>query len=197
MTELELIDQLKTGDTKALKSLMQMHQDYVFTIAMQMVRKKEAAEELTQDVFVKAYYNIQTYEGRGKFTTWLYKIVYNTCLNYLRKKQIVYTAGDLEKPGINNDENSELMRLWTTKSAEQIEPELENSNLQSILWAAIDRLPLIQSLVISMYYLNEFSVSEIAGILEIPHNTIKTHLFRGRSQMREILLSEFTTEELM
>ncbi len=201
MAETELIDQLKTGDMKALKSLMQMHQDYVFTIALQMVHKKEVAEELTQDVFVKAYYNIQTYEGRGRLTTWLYKIVYNSCLNYLRKKQVVHTAGDIGKnyfsPGENKEDNTELMMLWTTQNAGQIEPDLDNRNLQTILWAAIDRLPSVQGLVVSMYYLNEFSVSEIAGVLETPQNTIKTHLFRGRNRMREILLSNFSKEELI
>ena len=94
MSEQEIIERLKQGDQQALKSIIELYQDYVFTIALQLVKKKETAEEITQDVFVKIYQKISTYEYRAKFTTWLFTIVYRTSLNYLEKKQILVTASD-------------------------------------------------------------------------------------------------------
>lgn len=96
MNEQNLIIRLKNGDLSALEALMELHQNYVFTVALRMVKKKEPAEEITQDVFIKVYKKINSYKERSKFTTWLFTIVYRTCLNYLDKKQIVYSESSLK-----------------------------------------------------------------------------------------------------
>ena len=89
-SEKDLIERLQEGDVKAMEPLMQLHQDYVFTIAMQMVKSSSVAEELTQDVFIKVFRKIATFHEKSKVSTWLYTITYRTCLNYLEKKKIVF-----------------------------------------------------------------------------------------------------------
>ena len=77
-SEQEIIEQLKAGDIRAMEPLMTMHKDYVYTIIIQMVKISSVAQELTQDVFVKVFKKIDTYEEKSKFTTWLYTISYRT-----------------------------------------------------------------------------------------------------------------------
>ena len=96
-SENELIESLKNGDIKAMEPLMRLHQDYIYTIIIQMVKSSVVAEELTQDVFVKVFKKIGSYQEKAKFTTWLYTIAYRTCLNYLDKKKIVFSISSLTR----------------------------------------------------------------------------------------------------
>lgn len=114
LTEKQLIDRLKSGDTQSLKKIMDLHQDYVYTLVIQMVKLKDVAEELTQDVFIKVYNKINSYEERSKFTTWLYTITYRTCLNYLDKKKIVFNISELNT-GTNETDISKNEELLNTK----------------------------------------------------------------------------------
>jgi RNA polymerase sigma-70 factor (ECF subfamily) len=185
MTETDIIKQLRSGSIEALKEIMEIHQDYVLTLAYRFVRNRELAEEITQDVFLKVYNKIHTFQSNSRFSTWLYTIVYRTSLNYLERKSVTVSRISLE------EELSELVDT-NNKSVEG-----NTGELQIILWKAIDQLPIIQGVVILLYYLNQFSISEIAEIIKSPPNTIKTHLHRGRKQLKTILLNNYSMEELL
>jgi len=185
MTDFECIEQLRNGSIEGLKGIVERHQDYVFSVAFRLVRNREVAEEITQDVFFKVYNKIHTYKAQSKFSTWLYTIVYRTSLNYLERKSITISETDLE---------SQFSEIGTTRS-EFVTGD--DTDTQIILWKAIDRLPVIQGVVILLFYLNQFSVSEIAEVIKTPPNTVKTHLHRGRKQLKSILLKEYTIEELL
>jgi RNA polymerase sigma-70 factor, ECF subfamily len=192
-SERELVDLLKKGDVNAMEPIMQQHKDYVYTLVIQMVKNSSVAEELTQDVFVKIFKKIDTYQEKSKFTTWLYTITYRTCLNYLEKKKIVFNLSD-----ITDDEKNE-------KSSDYIPDqefisgisEIEENEKKRIIWNAIDSIPEQQGVVIALHYLQQFSIKEIADMMEVPDNTIKTHLFRGRNAIRLNLEKFFSREELL
>jgi RNA polymerase sigma-70 factor (ECF subfamily) len=205
MDEQNLIIRLKNGDLSALEALMELHQNYVFTVALRMVKKKEPAEEITQDVFIKVYKKINSYKERSKFTTWLFTIVYRTCLNYLDKKQIVYSESSLESCLNESKVDRSLSSLQQKKGyypRDEYFGQIENISslefdLQEILWKAIDQLSYQQGVIITLYYIQQFTVSEISEIMQTPSNTIKTQLHRGRNNLKEVLLKKYTLEELI
>jgi RNA polymerase sigma factor (sigma-70 family) len=191
LTEKQLISRLKNGDVQALKQLMQNHQDFVYTLALQMTKSAPAAEELTQDVFIKVFKKIDSFAEKSKFSTWLYTITYRSCLNYLEKKQIVFSESE-----IGNTENDDDYLL--NKADESVEDfTFEENEKQKILWSAIDTLPIQQGIIVTLHYLQQFSIREISEMLKVSANTIKTHLFRGRSLLKSILLKNYTQEELL
>lgn len=194
MNEQSIIRRLKKGDSLALAGLMDIYQDYVFTIAMRMVKTRETAEEITQDVFVKVYNKIETFEARSKFSTWIFTIVYHSCLNYLQKKQIVFPESSFINQQFDGDESSdfESADIRDMSDSSQL-----NSEKQEILWRAIDQLNADQGVIISLYYLQQFSVKEIAEIMNIPSNTVKTHLHRARGNLRDILIKKYVVEDLL
>lgn len=199
MNEEELIGQLKKGDQKALKSIFEMYQNYVFTIARQMVKKKEVAEEITQDVFVKVYHKIDTYKYKAKFSTWLFTIVYRTALNYLEKKQILVAESDYMHPESQHTAITNILHNSHSLNKEQeVEESFEEDYQQQfIVYRAIDKLDIKQGVIISLFYLKEFSVNEIAEIMQLSVNTVKTHLFRGRENLKKHLLKNYTREDLI
>lgn len=189
--ELQVIRKLKCGNLNAIKELMEIHQDYVYTLVYQMLKSHLAAEEITQDVFIKVYKKINTYQERSKFTTWLYTITYRTCLNYLEKKKIVFNITEIENSNKETDNTLDFLSSIETNSS-NVDSELKN-----ILWTAIDSIPQTQGVVITLYYLQQFSVNEIAKMMSVPQNTIKINLFRGRKSLKEVLLKNFSQEELL
>lgn len=194
LTEKQLINRLKNGDAQALKAIMERYQDYVYTLVIQMVKSNDAAEELTQDVFIKVYNKIGTYEERAKFTTWLYTITYRTCLNFLEKKQIVFNITELTSDA-NHTEHQKDDPFYNEQAA-LLDDTFETDEKQKILWNAIDALPAQQGIIITLFYLQQFSIREISDMMQLPLNTIKTHLHRGRGAMRDLLLKRFSEEEL-
>jgi len=183
-----LIRRLKNGDTKAMQPLMEKYQDYIYTLIIQIVKSSFIAEELTQDVFIKIYKKIDSFKGDAKFSTWIYTIAYRTGLNHLDKKKIVFNISELNDKDENivSGENSFSESLF-----------LHDSEVNKILWTAIDSIPLNQGIVITLHYLQQFSVKEIAEMMDVPENTIKTNLFRGRSSLKSILSKKFSEEELL
>jgi len=182
------IRRLKDGDSSALEPLMRLHQDMVFTVALRMVKDRSVAEEVTQDVFIKVFRKIDSYEQRSKFTTWLYTIAYRTCLNYLQKKDVTVAQSRLSDAERRQGEVDDSRRVAT--------PHKKRED-QEAIWQAIDTLEPLQGVTISLFYLQMFSVKEISDIMEIPENTVKTHLHRGRKELRKVLLAQYREEELV
>lgn len=193
LAEKQLINRLKNGDVQALKQLIRAYQDFVYTLAFQMVKSVPVAEELTQDVFIKVFKKIGTFAGKSKFSTWLYTITYRSCLNFLEKKQIVFSISEVENKSATEG-NDHLFN-----NADEVEEDFsyEENEKQKILWAAIDSLPMQQGIIITLHYLQQFSIREISEMLGVPVNTIKTHLFRGRSLLKSILLKKYSQEDLL
>lgn len=176
MTE-QQIKKIKRRDPQAVRDLVHRYQDYVFSIVTRVVKNPAQAEEVTQDVFLRVVRKIDLFSGRSKFSTWLFTIAYRTACNAGTQKQNMVALSEVNEIAYQDQENHQNER-------------------QRILWQGIDRLAPKQGVALSLFYLQGFSINEISGIMNLPVNTVKSLLHRGRAKLKSILQENFTMDEL-
>ena len=182
MMDEKLIQRISEKDEQAIRQMVYEYQHYIYTIALRIVKTKEQAEEITQDVFLKVIAKIDTFNRKAKFSTWLFTIVYRTALNVADRSKNELSLEQLSIP-----EQPDLSVVFEENIQER----------QHILWQGIDKLKTDQGVVVSLFYLQQFSIAEIAGIMNIPQNTIKSLLFRGRNNLKNCLLKKYEVEDLL
>lgn len=178
----KLIQRISEKDEQAIRQMVHKYQHYIYTIALRIVKTKEQAEEITQDVFLKVIAKIDTFNRKAKFSTWLFTIVYRTALNVAGRSKNELYPEQLAIP-----EQPDLSTVFEESAQER----------QRILWQGIDKLKTDQGVVVSLFYLQQFSIAEITGIMNIPQNTVKSLLFRGRGNLKNLLLEEYEVEDLV
>ena len=166
------LEQTRKGDLQGFGMLVQKHEKLVFTVCVRMLKNREEAEEACQDAFVKAFQSISGYSENSKFSTWVYKIAYNECLGRLRKKKIQFQL--IEE--ITEDEVN--LGSWANGLEQLLSEERE-----FIVRNAIEALSSNEALVITLFYLEELSIKEIAGITSMTESNIKVLLHRGRKNL--------------
>ena len=180
----EIISKVLSGDTQAYAVLVNRYQNYVFTLAMRMVKTREDAEEVAQDIFIKAYRALADFRGASKFSTWLYTIVNTTCITFLRKKRLEVHSLDNENVFEAADNQDSGFR------ANQIE---QKSKL-AMVNQAIGLLGPDDAQVITLFYKAEQSLEEIAQVLGVETNTAKVRLHRARTRLKEKMEKHFAEE---
>lgn len=166
------IERVLGGDTTSYRPLVEKHQDLVFTIVHRIVASTEEAEEVAQDVFIKAYKKLHDFQGKAKFSTWLYRIAYNTAISHSRKKKVVVLT--MEENMIENYSVDEMCDDIMGLSA------LEQKKL---IHHALSVLPRTDNLIISLFYFHEKDIEEIGDIIGMTSNNIKVKLFRIRKKL--------------
>lgn len=183
-----LVKQVLSGNRKAFEQLVRQYEGLVLNIVTPLARIEADREDICQDVFVKVFEKLNTFEFRSKLSTWIGNIAYNTSISFLQKKRNIPLAGlfhgrsapygknvadtfeeDFKGPGLNPEQA--IIRR----------EELDG------LFEAIDSLPEMQKTVLLLFYQDDLSLDEISQILEAPVNTVKSHLFRARKCLREKL----------
>ena len=151
---------------QALEQMLETHQGKVFRMAVVILRDAGRAEEVTQDIFLKLWRALPAYDGRASVSTWLYAIARNSCLSAVRAEGYRRTSplDEVTEPGASSGTPLKL-------SVEQ----------------CVGRLPELQRQVISLFYLEDRSVSEVAAMLDLPENTVKSHLHRARRALSEMM----------
>ena len=185
----ELIQSVLKGNRSAYAELIRRHQRYVFTLALRFVKNREEAEEIAQDVFVKAFKALKDFQGTAKFSTWLYRITFNTAMVYNRKKKLDMVSVDDEAFG-----NSAANEIATDS-----DDGFESKSKAVYLNKAINLLAEDDATVITLFYQNEQSLEEIAEIMNIEPNNAKVKLHRARLKLKqklEVLLKEEVKELL-
>lgn len=180
----EVITQVLGGDHQAFAGLVNKYQNYVFTLALRMLKNREDAEEIAQDVFVKAYKALADFRGESRFSTWLYTIVNTTCLTFLRKK----------RPEIHTLDNEVLMAKVENTDSGMNANQVEQKSRQSMVNKAIALLPPDDAELITLFYKAEQSLEEIARILHVESNTAKVRLHRARTRLKEKMETYFAAE---
>ena len=180
----EIISQVLSGDQQAYAVLVNRYQNYVFTLSLRMVKSREDAEEVAQDVFIKAYKYLADFRGASKFTTWLYTIVNNTCISFLRKKKLEIHSLDNEKVFELADNNDSGMRANLVKQKSRI----------AMVKKAIGLLNPADAEVVTLFYQAEQSLEEMAQILGIEVNAAKVRLHRARTRLKEKMETHFVEE---
>lgn len=180
----ELISKVLSGDQQAYAGLVSRYQNYVFTLALRFTKNREDAEEVSQDIFIKAYKALADFRGASKFSTWLYTIVNTTCISFLRKKK-------LELHSLDNERVFEVAdSLDSGMNANQVEQKSRVSMVNN----AIKMLSTDDAEVITLFYKGEQTLEEIAQILGIEPNTAKVRLHRARTRLKEKMETHFAQE---
>jgi RNA polymerase sigma factor (sigma-70 family) len=180
----QLIDAVIRGDQAAYRSLIDRYQKYVFTIAYNILKNREEAEEAAQDVFIKVYKTLRGFERKSKFSTWLYTIAYRTALDYQKKKRYHTRSIDSEESYLQIEDT-------ISKNPDQ---SMHQADLKEKLKAAIQQLKPADASVITLFYLHEKSVQEVAQIMDLTVSNVKTKLHRLREALRQQLEKQLRTE---
>ena len=177
-----LVKRAKEGDGKAYDELMLMYKDAVFNIIYRMVRKRAEAEDLTQEAFIKAYNSINSFNEEYAFSTWLFKIATNHCIDFFRKRKL--KTYSMEQTIRYKDDEIKHEYPDTERAADK---ELLASEKTMLIREAIEKLPEKYRTAIETRHRKEMSYDEIAGILQIPLGTVKARIFRAREMLKKIL----------
>jgi RNA polymerase sigma factor (sigma-70 family) len=170
-----LIEDALHGDDRAYKKLMAKYHDAIHNFIYRMVHDREQVEDLTQEAFIKAFSSLKNFNEEFAFSTWLYKIATNNCIDYIRKKKLQMYS--IDKPIESKDSDFTFELPDESYEADQ---ELISDQRTVMLRKAIDRLPEKYRRVIFLRHVEEKSYEEIAAQLKLPIGTVKAHIFRAR-----------------
>ena len=181
--DLELVMLAIKGNQKAYAELLSRYRDAIYFMLLKMVNNKFDAEDLTIEAFGKAFKNIEQYSPKFAFSTWLFKIASNNCIDFLRKKKANTISIDIANDE-NEFDNTTVLQSKMLSPEEKLIKEQKSELLQTI----VSRLkPRYRNLVELRYY-KELSYEEIAKELELPLGTVKAQLFRARELLYNIIL---------
>ncbi len=167
---------LKHSDQNAFAGLVNKHKTMAFNVALRITKKREDAEEVAQDAFVKVYRSLSEFKGDSKFTTWLFKVVYNLALTKIRKKSLVSGSTD-EEYFVEPAGEPLFDAIAKMKEKEQ----------KKHLTEAIATLDETDQLLVTLYYMNDQSVDEISEITSLTPSNVKVKLFRSRKKLHDEL----------
>jgi RNA polymerase sigma-70 factor (ECF subfamily) len=173
-----------TGDHNAYSQLVSRYQNYVFTLALRMVKNREDAEEVAQDAFIKAYKYLADFKGASKFSTWLYTIVNNTGISFLRKKKL----------DIHSLDNESVFELADNKDSGMRSDMIEQKSKLTMVNQAIGLLNPDDARIITLFYKAEQSLEETAKILGVEVNAAKVRLHRARTRLKQKMEENFAEE---
>jgi RNA polymerase sigma-70 factor (ECF subfamily) len=183
LNEQELVRSVLLKERAAFESLIRQYEGLVIHIVASLIRNENDREDICQDVFLKVYEKLWTFQFRSKLSTWIGNIAYNTSINFLQKKKD-FLLDDIFRSEID-DGLDDLMNKSETLTPEKLMIKKEESKL---LKAAVDKLSGIQKTLLLLFHQDEISLEEISTIVEIPVNTVKSHLFRARFHLKEMLI---------
>lgn len=176
------ITEVLKGDHNAFSEIVELYKDKVYQLCYRMLGNSHEAEDIAQEAFIRAYVNIDRYNTSRKFSTWLYRIATNLCIDRIRKKKPDYYL-DAEIAGTDG------LTMYSQIAADGSQPadEVTNMELQNEIQKEISSLPEKYRSVIVLKYIEELSLNEISEILDLPLGTVKTRIHRGREALRKRL----------
>ncbi len=178
--DIELIKKAKTGDQKAFETLMTKYRNAVFYTILKMIHNRDDAEDILLVSFSKAFNNLENYKEDFAFSTWLFKIATNNCIDFIRKKKLLTTP--LEG-SVTDSEDSEYRGVVVSDTnadpAESIIKEQKAAKMRDI----VNQLPDKYQTLIKLRYFEELSYEEIAAKTDLPLGTVKAQLFRAKEAL--------------
>jgi RNA polymerase sigma-70 factor (ECF subfamily) len=174
---------VKEGDTNAFAVLVDRYKDMVFTLSLKMLKDREEAEEVAQDTFLKIYKSLSKFNSESKFSTWMYKVAFNTCLDRLKKNK-------RSQPVTAMDEFTEQEAISLMNVLDSIEERERKQVIQDCLHC----LPGEDSFLLTLFYFEEQSLGEIANIIGINPNNVKIRLYRSRKKLTALLKDRLEPE---
>ncbi len=181
LDEKDLVSEVLSGNRKAFVQLIKQYEGLVLHIVTPLIGINEDREDICQDVFIKVYEKLRTFQFNSKLSTWIGNIAYNTSINYLQKKKNIL-LGNITSP------ENELSQL-EIENIEMDNPEKISIRHEDIeqLNKSINMLMELQKTILLLFYQDEMSLAEIGKVLEMPLNTVKSHLYRAKKSLKEIM----------
>jgi RNA polymerase sigma-70 factor (ECF subfamily) len=185
LVEARLAILARNGDRSAFAELVQLYKDKIYYLAYRMLNNKQEAEDAVQETFLRVYTNLHKYDENQKFSTWIFRIGTNLCIDRLRRRKNTYSLDADMTDGEGND-------FYSLMPADEDTPEKQIivSETRQQIRSAIDALPEKYKSVVILRYLHDLSLQEISDILEMPVTTIKTRVHRGREYLKKKLESD-------
>ncbi|MDQ0178155.1 RNA polymerase sigma factor [Bacillus chungangensis] len=169
--DLTLIEQVRKGEQEAYSELVNKYKNRLYIFLLRMLDQAQDAHDLTQEVFIKAYYQLNTFNGTSQFSTWLYRIAYNRAIDELRRRKPVHVPlYDME---FTDDESPEDICLAKERA--------------TFLHKQVMTLPENYRTVLLLRHTQELSYKQIGEVLDIPPDTVQVRLYRARKKLREII----------
>ncbi|SFS31780.1 RNA polymerase sigma factor [Lutibacter maritimus] len=170
------IKETLNGNVNAYAFLVKRYNYMVFTLAVRIIKNREDAEEIAQDVFIKGYRNLANFKGDSKFSTWIYKIAYYASLDKLKsnKRQV-------------NAENIDVIKGAYLEDSHNSDSELHDNERKNIINQALLKLSEEDKVIVTLYYFEELPVKEIVIVVGLSEDNVKVKLFRARKKLAELL----------
>ncbi len=176
MNELaQTIRQAQNGSRPAFKILVEQHQDFLYRVAWRLLLNKQDAEDAVQECLIRVWQNLRRFDANKKFTTWLYKIIVNLCYDRLRAQQ-------------RNSGRNEEIDETIIAAPDSLEKTIQNKDITAVILQLLTTLPPKQRTVLTLRDLENRDMEEIAALLQISSQAVKSNLFVARKQLREKLL---------
>lgn len=182
--DVDIIQSVLQGNKAAYAVLVERYQSYVFTIISRLITQREEAEDLSQEVFVKAYLSLAGFKGTSKFSTWLYTIAHTTAISHLRKS----------RPDVVFADENTIAAITDNRTAFH---QPQHNTLRSAVNTCIKLLPSDDAEIITLFYMAEQSIEEIGMIMRIEPNTAKVKLHRARQKLKDIIERTYDTEKTL
>ena len=185
--ERQCIRKVLAGNARAYALLVDKYQSLAYTLAFRILKQEQEAEEVAQDAFVSAYRALDTYQGDASFSTWLYRIVHNTALSWLRKRRMKTTSLD------------ELYQQPDPSATDHAFWALVAQDRRVIVERALQKLPGDEAALVDLYYIQEKSAEEISVITGLTRANVRTKLFRTRKKLSGYLqkMLKYGKEDLL
>ena len=177
------IDLINKGDTNAFAKLVDRYKDLVYTLTLRMLKNREEAEEVSQDTFIKVYKSINQYKGESKFSTWIYRIAYNSSLDRLKKNRKYFN-------NVAIDEFTEHQVKTIDNALSKLEDEERNHAIQK----CIALLSNDDAFLLTLYYFEDQNLDEISKVIGLTINNVKVKLFRSRKKLATIMMAHLEPE---
>lgn len=192
-SDVSLMLEFQKGDISSFEKLLQKHKESIVNIIYQFIGERDEAEDLAVEVFLRVYRAAKKYEAKAKFTTWLYKITTNLCLNEIRKKAKLQTIS-LSKPISAGEEKEEELIEKIADAAPSPQQILEKKERNALIRKAIDSLPAKQRMATILQIYEGLSYKEISRILGCSVKSVERRLYWARTNLKEKLSSYLTAE---
>lgn len=183
MTEQELVLRAKAGDDEAFAQLMQDNEKRIYNLTLRMTGNPDDAMDLAQEAFLNAWRGLKFFKGDSTFSTWVYRLASNACIDHLRRKK---RRQDIDLPMPMDEEDDRPPDIPDDRF--QPERELERQELRNAVCSGLEQLSDEHRQVLVMREINGLSYQEIANVLDLEAGTVKSRIARARNSLRKILL---------
>lgn len=180
--DIQLVAKARSGDERAYRTLLQKYERAVFSICLRMVRNRDEASDLAQESFIKVFHSLDRYNPQYAFSSWLFKITSNLCIDHLRKRRIATFGMDDPIDG----EKGEIQRQYMTTDPNPEEVYVRSEKVRR-LEEAIAALPEHYRIMLVLRHQEDLSYEEIADTLSIPLGTVKARIHRAREMLKGLL----------